>query len=367
LFVVTVLVLVLFFFFWRKTFSLSYALDAESQKIIESFPFVFEDASQQINRWQFLRSLAQWYPVYMQSKWQNVDYSATNALDDSLFTDVTLEESRSWLAYFAWRGIFTKQERFWFASPLTLSDFITVMKRLWIVSSLDECRRYHICDKELTQISPFVIWTYLRFISRLLNSDLRVHRNKPIQYIQNNYEPFLPPSFRFPLKRQSLNWCYFYSLRNILVYKFGIDINIATAEKFINKKAHRFSDRKHQADFNGITNIYVEEKFHIESLITLLQVWEPVAVSYLLDYKDKYWKTQTVAHVASAYSFDYEWVRVAETVSNSYVRVPWSKLFDENWMSKQKYMRTVFYNPKQYRSESEISREKDNNFLLYER
>jgi len=367
LFVVTVLVLVLFFFFWRKTFSLSYALDAESQKIIESFPFVFEDASQQINRWQFLRSLAQWYPVYMQSKWQNVDYSATNALDDSLFTDVTLEESRSWLAYFAWRGIFTKQERFWFASPLTLSDFITVMKRLWIVSSLDECRRYHICDKELTQISPFVIWTYLRFISRLLNSDLRVHRNKPIQYIQNNYEPFLPPSFRFPLKRQSLNWCYFYSLRNILVYKFGIDINIATAEKFINKKLTDLASRKHQADFNGITNIYVEEKFHIESLITLLQVWEPVAVSYLLDYKDKYWKTQTVAHVASAYSFDYEWVRVAETVSNSYVRVPWSKLFDENWMSKQKYMRTVFYNPKQYRSESEISREKDNNFLLYER
>ena len=108
--------------------------------------------------------------------------------------------------------------------------------------------------------------------------------------------------------------------------------------------------------------------YHLDTLIHSLQVWEPVWVSYMLDYysyKEK--KMKQVAHITAAYSFDEKWVWVSETVAAQRKLVPWDKVINSYGWVKLNRIFKFYYDPKQNWTESEIQLEKENNFLAWEK
>lgn len=356
--------LVLFLFLWPLSFVQGdYHADRETEKLLRQYDFSFlKDLGKPLTRGEFLKTLAQRYPTYN----SNVDFTKAPPLSQDVFTDIAATRTRQVLAYFVWKNVFTPTKQFLPHETVSQDMFFVLMKRLGVMNSLLQCISLDICEQETTPRSSFTAGTYLRWVTKILNKKLRVHRAQPEQYIKNNYKPFLSPKYTFPLKPQTLNGCYFFALRNIAKYKRNIGMHIPSMETYIWKNPKELTDFTTQEKFNTIAHITLEHKKHIETLFTSLQAGEPLALSYILKYKDKKWNEQQVRHVVAAYSFDAEGVRVAETVTNRYVRVPWSELFDNEGYVKGKYMRAIIYTPTAFWTDEEKKLEKEKNFLVGE-
>ena len=61
-------------------------------------------------------------------------------------------------------------------------------------------------------------------------------------------------------------------------------------------------------EYDSLAHVDRTFLYNLDSLIAYLQQWTPVAVTYILTYKDKTWADQKVRHIVSAYSFDKNWV-----------------------------------------------------------
>jgi len=364
-----ILIFILSFFIFIYSAEAWYKLENWSLNLVEKYNFNTSNLDKEITRKEFVETLYSWYFDYKKDRWINIDYNNYKKIDNEVyFKDIDLE-SDFWkkVSYFVWLWSFSKREYFDPNWLLNQRDYFTVMKRLRIMFSLQNCKYHRICEKEITKDSMFVKWTYFKYTSKILDKKLRKYYSKPSDYLEAWYKSFLKPSYRFPLKWQTLNWCYAFSIRNILKYKHWIWIYIPKAEKIIGKKPENLWYSSTMKKFDDISHVKVTRLYNLDTFINSLQAWEPLAITYSLDYyswKEK--KMKSVLHIVAAYSFDEDWVWVAETVKAKRTLVPWDEVFNMYWNLSNRRMFKYDYIPKSEWTQKEIDFEKENNILVGE-
>lgn len=357
-------------FLWNTSayYYKSYQLENGSKELVSKYDFSTYKLEEEITRKEFVETLCSWYVDYKAKKAVKIDYSKYKKLDNSkVFTDVDLK-SDFWkkLSYFASIWAFSKNEKFNPNWKIDQKAFFTVMRRLWILYSMRGCSSLKICEKELTNQTPFNKWVYYRYASKILDKSLRKRFTKPEDFIKLWYKPMLSPRYNFPILRQSLNWCYAYTVRNIMKYKHWIGYYITKIQDEIWKKPSELWYYSNMAKFDKVAQVEKKNYYDIETFITAIQSWEPVSMSYILEYIDRSWKKKKVGHIVAAYSFDEKWIWVAETVSNSRKRIPWKTFFNSYWKTVYYRMFLYTYNPQNSWSEADLKREKQKNFIAWE-
>lgn len=349
-------------FAWHK-------LENGSKELVKKYNFPTWNVWQEISRKEFLETLYLWYKDYKKQKGITIDYSRYKKTDNAkYFLDVDLS-SDFWkkLDYFASVGAFSKRKYFDSKWKLSQKDFFIVMRRLRIMFHLSNCKALRICEKEVDAKTIFSKGVYYKYVSKILDRKLRKYGKTPKFYIDAGYKPYLSPYYNFPIRWQTLNGCYAFSIRNILKYKHGIGIHISKAEKILKKPWEKLWTPYLMRKFNSLVHVKKSSFFYIDTLISSLQAWEPVAISYYLDYysyKEK--KMKKVAHIVAAYSFDEKWIWVSETVSNKRKRVLWEDVFNKNWKVSNFRMFKYYYTPMEKWSIKEKQNEKKNNILVGE-
>lgn len=347
----------------------SYKLETWAKNFAQKYNINTYNLDKQITRKEFVETLYLWYPDYKKDRGVFVDMKNYNTLDNSkIFKDIDLN-SEFWkkLSYFADKWIFAKNEYFNPKWVMTQKTFFIVMKRLRIMFSLANCKYHRICEKEADEKTLFLKWTYLKYASKIMDRSLRKYYSSPQEYINVWYKPYLSKNYYFPLKWQTLNWCYAFSVRNILKYKDSIWIYIPKIEKDIWKKWANLWTYPMMSKFDKYVHVDRRDYYHIDTLISSLQAWEPVAISYMLDYYSyKHRDYKQVPHIVAAYSFDKDGIWVSETVANKRKLVPWEKVFRKNWYVALNRVFKYYYKDKSSWSYDDIVLESNRNYLVGE-
>lgn len=324
-----------------------------TKDLMNKYSFSNQNLEKALTRKELVETLYKRYPDYKLYKWIKLKLSQAPKIDNSkYFQDVDLNSNfGKKLRFFVNIWAFTKLEKFKTQEKVTQKTFFLVMKRLGILFGLKNCVYHKICEKEIDEKTKFTKWTYYKYVSKILNPKLRKYYKTPWEYIKAWYKPFLSPSYGFPIRGQTLNWCYAFSVRNILKFKYWIWVYVSRAEKFIKKPSSSSWSDWRKNKFDQIVSVKRKSYYHIDTLINALQAGEPMALTYFLkyySYKDK--KYKTVWHIVAAYSFDKSGVRVAETVSRKRTLVPWDELFNSHWKVSVNRMFKYYYIPKTYRT-----------------
>ncbi len=360
--------IIIFFAITNSSFAW-YKMEQWSVDLTQKYSFNTKSLDKPITRKEFVETLHSWFIDYKKDRGVNIDYLNYKVIDNSeYFKDIDLE-SDFWkkVSYFAWLGAFSKREYFDATGALNQRDFFTVMKRLKVMFSLQNCKYHRICEREADDKTFFLKWTYYKYVSKILDRKLRKYYSKPNEYLAAWYKPLLNTHYNFPLKWQTLNGCYAFSVRNILKYKDGIGIYIPKAEKLIGKAPKKLWTFPIMKKFDEVSHVEVDRYYYLDTLIHSLQAGDPVAITYYLDYYSwKERKNKKVLHIVAAYSFDSNWVWVAETVTNRRVMVPWEKVFNRYWTLSNRRMFKYNYQPKDTWTEEELSYERENNILVWE-
>ena len=316
--------------------STEYKPENWSLNLIKKYNFDSKNLEKWLTRKEFLETLEKWFIDYKDSKWIKINYNEIKNFDEKYFKDIN-KNSKFYkiLVYFTEIWAFYKKEYFYPNNILSQKDFFIVMKNLWIFDSLQNCKNLKICEKEATQKNIFNKWVYFKYVSKILNKDLRKSFSIAKDYLDIGYKPSLKADFPFPLTKQTLNWCYGFSIKNILKFQKNISINVEKTEKSIWKIPSELRTDNMKNNFDKYIKINKNNFYDIDTLINSLQTWEPVAITYKLKYfSNKEKKEKIVNHIVAAYSFDEKWVWVAETVSNTRKRIPWEEIFDKNGKTK---------------------------------
>lgn len=322
-----------------------------TKNLINKYSFSSQNLEKPLTRAEFVKTLYRRYPDYKLSKWVKLDLSKISKIDNSkYFQDVNLNSDFGRkLSFFVNLWAFTKLEKFKKQDYVTQKTFFLVMKRLAILFGLQNCVYHKICEKEIDEKTKFTKWTYYKYVSKILNPKLRKYYKTPWEYIKAWYKPFLPPNYNFPIRGQTLNGCYAFSVRNILKFKYWIWIHVSKAENFIKKPSSASWSDWRKNKFDQLVGVERKSYYHLDTLINALAAGEPMALTYFLkyySYKDK--KYKTVWHIVAAYSFDKSGVRVAETVSSKKTLVPWNELFNSYWKVSVNRMFKYYYTPETY-------------------
>jgi len=345
-----------------------YKLDNASLNVAKKYSFSQKNLNKMPTRKEFIESLYSWYIDYKAWKNIKIDYNKYKKLDNTkIFTDIDLE-SDFWkkLSYFASIWAFAKNEKFNPDNTINYKTFFIVMKRLRIMYSLNWCKSLNICERDANLEDNFSKWTYYRIVAKILDKKLRKDYYKPENFIALWYKPYLSPSYRFPILRQTLNWCYAFTVRNILKYKHWIWVYVSKIEKEIDKPWDKLWNWFYKDKYDKLVHINKKNYSNIETFFTKLQQGEPVWIAYIFYYKDRYWKQKSVMHRVAAYSFDSKGIWIAETVSNTRKRIAYNEVFNKYWSTKYASFNQYDYIPKSKWSEQEIQKEKENNFITRE-
>lgn len=346
-----------------------YELENWSKELVKKYNLNVYSLEKELTRKEFIETLYSWYDDYKARKWVKVDYSKYKQLDNSkVFTDVDLSSDfGKKLSYFASVWAFSKNKTFNPNWTVSQKDYFIVMSRLRIMFSLSNCKALKICDFETTKNSPFLKWTYYKYTSKIMDPSLRKYYRTAWDYINAGYKPYLTPNYRFPILKQTLNWCYAYTVRNILKYKHWIGVYVQKWEEYIWKAPEKLWYSSNMAQFDKLVHVTKESAYNIDTLINSLQAWEPVSVSYILKYKTWKWEEKSVWHIVAAYSFDEKWVWVSETVANKRIRIPWEELFNSYWNVKYHRIFKYTYEPISEWTKTEKDLEAKHNFLAWEK
>lgn len=327
-------------FFGMHNVNAAFLPDNNTKTVLEKYHFTETKLEAPLTRKEFLESLFQWFVDYKASKGITLDTGKFSKVDSKNFTDLNLESDfGKKLQYFVELKAFTPREKFNPQTPLTQTEFFVIMKRLGVMDSLQTCIDLVICDQESTSHTLFNRGTYYEYISKILHKEFRKRLITSSEYWSTGFRPLLATNYAFPLKQQSLNACYFYSARNIYAYKTGKNFDVESILKKTGKDPKTLSNWEDQKKFDTEAHLIKEEFYNIETLFSSLQKGEPIAISYMLSYKNKRGETVTVSHVTAAYSFDDQGIWVAETVSGKRVRVAYSEVFDGNGKVRYRPMR----------------------------
>ena len=367
--ILKIILTIFLIFFSLNLANALYKLEKWSAKIVKKYKINKYNLGKQISRKEFVEILYAFYIDYKKDRWVKIDYSKYKKLNNSkIFTDINLKSS-FWkkLSYFASVWAFAKNKKFNPYWKISQKDFFTVMRRLRIMYSMQQCKNLRICEKELDSKFLFLKWTYLKYISKIMDKKLRKYYSSADDYIKAWYKPKLSANYYFPLRWQTLNWCYAFSIRNITKYKYWIWMRISKMEKYMKKPWKNLWNYPLMNKFDKLAHIKRKNFYRIDTIINSLQAWEPLAVSYKLKYyswKDK--KYHKVMHIVSAYSFDSKWVWVAETVTAKKLRIPWNEIFNKYWNVKYNRIFRYEYKPKNTWTKKELELEKKYNFLVGE-
>ncbi|MFK7780573.1 MAG: hypothetical protein QM490_05575 [Candidatus Gracilibacteria bacterium] len=362
------LITIIFFSFFQLT-QANYKLEIGSQDFVQKYNINIQNLNQEITRKDFVETLYKWYPDYKKDRGIVIDMTNFAKLDNSkIFKDIDLNSDfGKKLSYFAGLGSFSKNEYFNPNDTMSKKTFFIVMSRLRIMFSLQNCKYHKICEREADEKTLFLKGTYLKYASKIMNKSLRKYYSNPQDYIKAGYKAYLSTNYYFPLKGQTLNGCYAFSVRNILKYKDGIGIYIPKIEKDIGKKPSSLWNYYTMDKFDDYSHIDKSRYYNIDTLISSLQAGEPVAISYMLEYYSyKYKAYKQVPHIVAAYSFDENGVWVAETVSAQRKLVPWNKVFNKNGSVALNRIFKYYYNLKHTWNSSEVVLENNNNYLVGE-
>lgn len=347
----------------------NYKLENWSQNFVEKYNISTQNLWKEITRKEFVETLAKWYPDYKSDRWVNIDMNNFTQLDnETIFKDIDLT-SDFWkkLSYFAWLWAFAKNEYFNPNDTMSQKTFFIVMSRLRIMFSLQNCKYHKICEREADEKTLFLKWTYLKYASKIMDKSLRVYYSNPQDYIDAGYKPYLSTYYSFPIKWQTLNGCYAFSVRNILKYKEWIWVYIPKIETDMWKAWTQLWNSSLMTRFDKYVHVKKSRYYNINTLIASLQAWEPVSISYVLKYYSyKYQSYKSVLHIVAAYSFDKDWVWVSETVSAQRKLVPWDELFNSYWTVWNHRIFKYYYQPKDTWTNAEIDLENNNNYLVWE-
>lgn len=360
--------LTFFLFFWFT--HANHELENGSKKLVKEFNLNSYNLGKELTRKEFVETLHAWYQSYRKSRGLYVDYENYTQLDNKkYFKDVDLD-SEFWekLEYFAHLWAFSKNEYFDPKWTVDQKTFFIVMSRLKIMWNLQHCKNLRICEKEADDKTYFTKWVYYKYVSKIFYKELRKYYSTPKQYIDAGYKPYLKPNYYFPNASQTLNGCYAFTVRNILKYKHNIWVYIPRAEKYIGKEGKDLWKYPIMKEYDAITHVERKHFYHLDTLISSLQAGEPVWVSYMLDYysyKEK--KMKQVAHITAAYSFDENWVWVAETVAGQRKLVKWDKIINSYGGVQLNRIFKFYYNPKQNWTKEQIKLENEHNFLAWEK
>ena len=367
--IIKIILTILLIFISNNLVDAWYKLENWSKKIVEKYKINKYNLGKQISRKEFVEILYAWYFDYKKDRWVKIDYSKFKKIDNKkYFTDINLDSS-FWkkLNYFADKKAFAKNTKFNPKWKISQKDFFTIMRRLKIMYTLQQCKNLRICEKELDTKFSFSKWTYLKYISKILDKKLRKYYSSADDYIKAWYKSKLNPNNYFPLKWQTLNWCYPFSIRNITKYKYWIWMRIPAMEKYMKKPWKKLWNYWLMNNFDKLAHIKRKNFYRIDTLINSLQAWEPLAVTYYLKYYS--WKDKTyhkVLHIVSAYSFDSKWVWISETVSSKRLRIPWNEIFNKYGNTRNNRIFRYEYHPKNTWTKKEIELEKKYNFLVGE-
>ncbi len=346
----------------------SYTLENGSRYMVEKYWFSQKNLEKQMTKKEFVETMYAWYKDYKKDRWVNVNYNKIAKLDNKkYFKDVDLN-SEFWkkLLYFVWKKWFKENEYFWLNDKVSQDMFFKVMSRLEILPSLSQCVKLKICEKEANKDTPFAKWTYYKYISKILDKNLRVYYSNLWDYIDAWYKPFLSTNYEFPIKKQTLNWCYWFAVRNILKYKYWVGVYVPKVESDIWKDPNKLRYPALMDEYDSLAHVDRTFLYNLDSLIAYLQQWTPVAVTYILTYKDKTWADQKVRHIVSAYSFDKNWIWVSETVANKRLRVPYDQIFFKSWEVKISRMFSFKYEKKSTWDDMSKKVESTKNYLQNE-
>ena len=159
------LVLVLFFTFINLWFA-EYKLEKWSKEFVEKYNFSTKNLEKPLSRKEFLETLSKWYPDYKAKKWVKIDFNNFQKIDNNLFfKDVDLN-SDFWkkLNYFTEIWVFSKRENFDLNWIVSQKDFFAIMKKLWILDSIQSCKNLKICEKEADEkTNEFSLNTFQKY------------------------------------------------------------------------------------------------------------------------------------------------------------------------------------------------------------
>lgn len=347
-----------------------YKLENGAKEVMKRFEFSQKKLNKELTRKELVETLYDWYDDYRKERGLYVNYEQSKTLDnEKYFTDVKLSsEFGKKLEYFTYLWAFSKNEKFYPYEKVNQKTFFIVMNRLRIMSSYQQCKNLRICEKEGDKDTYFTKWVYYRYVSKIFDKSLRKYYATPQEYIDAWYKPFLTPNYYFPVKWQTLNGCYAFSVRNTLKYQYWIGIYIPKIEKYIKKEGKQLWNYRNMNQFDKVVNIERRMYWSLDTVMNSLQVGEPVSIVYWWHYTD--WKTgekKKVKHIVAAYSFDEKWLWIAETISARRMRISYDEIFDKNGHAKVGRIFKYFYNPKENWTESQIKLEKENNFLAWEK
>lgn len=361
------LFLIIFFLFYDFSFW-NYQLENWSKQLIDKYNFSLKNLDRPISRKEFVDTLFLWYKDYRIDRKLYVNYDKYTSLDNSkYFIDIDLK-SDFWkkLEYLTYIWAFKKNKYFNGNWLVNQKIFFTVLKRLSILNSLQACKNLKICEKEADENTYFSKWVYYRYVSKILDKKLRKYYSTPVEYLNDWYKPFLNNKYNFPILTQTLNWCYAFTIRNILKYQYWIGIYVNKAETIIWKEGDKLWNNNLMNKFDNLVNVKRKHFYNIDTLINSLQVWEPVWITYLLTYySSKEKKQKTISHIVAAYSFDEKWVWVSETVSNKRLQIPWDEIFDKNWNTKYNRIFKFYYTKKEFWNNEQYKLHKTNKVLVW--
>lgn len=348
--------------------SWEYHLENAGKKVIQTYSLDASQLEKPLSRKELVRSLYEFYDDYQKTKWNKVSYEKIPEIDNTkYFKDVDLNSS-FWkkLRYFVHKWAFEKKEYFSPNATIDRETFFKVFKKLHLIASKEDCKKLKICEVEMDDYSPFHKGIYYQYIGRLLYKDFRKYYTIPQQYIEAGYQPYLSPKFAFPNKKQSLNGCYAFTVRNILKYKHNIGINIDPLQTYIEKDPKKLWYNIDMENFNSNIQVTKKTYFSLDTLMNALKNGNPVWIRYTLKYTQNSEKKE-VPHIASAYSFDEKWVWIADTYSNKNILLPYDDFLQPDGSFKRLGFLQFYYTPVSLWTPEQKQKEKQYNFLVWEK
>ena len=143
--------------------------------------------------------------------------------------------------------------------------------------------------------------------------------------LKSGIKPKIKSDYEFPVSKQYQNGCFGFAVKNVVKYKYDINIDLKEAEKKINKPRNDLWTAEHIRNFLKEYNLNTKWYESAYSFFYFLSKGEPVIIQYKYFTSKNYW----VGHFVAVYSFDQKGVWISETIEGKRKRITYDKVFSK--------------------------------------
>lgn len=137
--------------------------------------------------------------------------------------------------------------------------------------------------------------------------------------------------YPFPFSPQYRNGCFAFAANHIVMYKYGLDIDLLEAEEKIDKSRDVLWEKKYIEKFLNEYDLEMEIYNDADNFFKFLAQGEPVMIQYKYPLEDDKW----VGHLVAAYSFDDQGVWVSDSLENKNLLLDYDQVFDNTGRKTQ--------------------------------